>query len=61
MDKRNSKEKMLVEIKKLSEKLNSVYDAGYIGIEYVGRANYASRQTAALKDLNIAMYGYDNE
>ena len=57
MDKRNSKESMLLKINELEDKLERVFDAGYEGICHVGAANYASRERAAKNDLNNAMYG----
>jgi hypothetical protein len=47
------------EIKELNNRLEKVYNAGYEGIEYVGAANYAERESEARIKLNRAMYGDD--
>ena len=57
MNKRNSKETLLTEIHRLTNKLNNVYEAGSDGIGYVGMANYASREHEAQRKLDVAMYG----
>jgi hypothetical protein len=60
VDKRNSKETLLREIKRLgpaNSKINAVYNAGIDGIYYVGRANYIERENEAIRKLNEAMYG----
>jgi hypothetical protein len=41
--------------KDLKETLNKVYEAGYEGIQYVGSANYADRESEALSKLRHAM------
>ena len=56
MDRRNSKESMLDHIAYLKKKLEKVYEIGLEGIEYVGAANYAERQTVATNNLNAAYY-----
>jgi len=56
MDKRNSKGQMLNRISQLEEKLNTVYDVGRDGIEYVGAANYEEREREALNKLYFAMF-----
>jgi len=56
MDKRNSKESLLNQIDRLSNKVDKVYDAGYWGIGHVGQANYASREIEATNKLDDAMY-----
>ena len=47
------------EIAKLTEKLDNVYNAGLEGIQYVGIANYANREAAAIEKLDDAMFGGD--
>lgn len=47
--------------KDLKATLDKVYDAGHEGIEYVGSANYAERESEALSKLRCAMYGRDDE
>ena len=59
MTKRNSKETLLKEIKRLEDKLQKVFDVGIEGISYVGRANYAEREAEARGLLKDAMYGED--
>lgn len=54
MDKRSSKKTMLKRISYLEEKLERVYEAGLEGIQYVGSANYASRESEAIRKLNRA-------
>jgi hypothetical protein len=61
MDKRNSKETLLLHIDYLNDKLKNVYEAGCNGIYYVGRANYAEREREARTALDIAMYGPEQE
>lgn len=56
MDKRNSKESMLEEIKELEERLAAVYVAGQDGIEYVGQRNISGREDEAIRKLQVAMY-----
>jgi hypothetical protein len=41
---------------RLRRKLQKVYEAGGWGIDYVGRANYAERQSEARVKLDKAMY-----
>jgi len=57
MDNRNSKKQMLKRIADLQTTLTKVYDAGFDGIEYVGTANYASRESEAKDKLREAMRG----
>ena len=56
MDKRNSKEQMLEQIRHLTYKLEKVYEIGQEGIAYVGAANYAEREAKALSNLDAAFY-----
>jgi hypothetical protein len=58
MDRRNSKNQMLKEIYRLTNKVEQVYEAGRTGIAYVGQANYADRESEALSRLREA---YDIE
>ena len=44
-------------IEELETKLQAVYEAGMSGIEHVGAANYASRESEAKRRLQNAMYG----
>ncbi len=43
-------------IKKLEEKVEKLYTAGSNGISYVGRANYAERESEAHEELNKVYY-----
>lgn len=56
MDKRNSKTQMLKRITSLESTLHNVYVTGLAGIEYVGAANYASRESEAKEKLRKAMW-----